>query len=161
MIAVLAQEEDHPVVREFFELFKTPWEFYRADGDYSVLLCATNVIPPDSAKAIIAYGGVETSFDRANGTKVRSRHSGAMVSNGSSRIPIYGSCLVFESSMPGVVTHESTREAAAVTVARGGQTIVRVGFDLFQEVGCLLTQGQPSAAPEYRSWNCTSHCYGA
>ncbi len=145
MIAVLAQEEDHPVIREFFELFKTPWEFYRAHGEYSVLLCSANVIPPDSAKVVIAYGGLENSFDRANGTKIRSRHSGATVSNGSNRIPIYGNCLVFESSMPGVVTVESTREAAAVTIVRGGQTIIRVGFDLFQEVRYLLTQGQPTS----------------
>src|ERR1700751_6013193 len=28
MIGVLANQADVPTVREFFELFKTPWEFY-------------------------------------------------------------------------------------------------------------------------------------
>ena len=30
MIGVIADPAEHNVVREFFELFKTPWEFYRA-----------------------------------------------------------------------------------------------------------------------------------
>ena len=32
MIAVHADEAERAVVAEFFELFKTPWEFFR-DGD--------------------------------------------------------------------------------------------------------------------------------
>ena len=40
MIGVLANEEEHEVVREFFELFKTPWETYRSDGQYDVALVA-------------------------------------------------------------------------------------------------------------------------
>jgi hypothetical protein len=143
MIAVLAQEHDRSAVMEFFELFKTPWEFYRAGGEYSVLISATNAVPVNSAKAVFIYGSLENSLDSAHGTKIRSRHSGAMISSGSGRIPIYGNCLAFEASGPGIVTHDSTREAVAVTVAAGGQTIVRVGFDLFQEVRYLLTQGQP------------------
>ncbi|HXC36322.1 MAG TPA: hypothetical protein VNV43_10635 [Candidatus Acidoferrales bacterium] len=144
MIAVLAQKDDHPAVMEFFELFKTPWEFYRADGNYSVLICTTNTIPVNSAKVVFVYGSIENSFDRAHGTKIRSRRSGSIVSNGSSRIPVYGGCLVFEASGPSVVTHVSTHEPAAVAADSAGQAIVRVGFDLFQEVRHLLTQGQPA-----------------
>ena len=40
MIGVIANPSDHDVVREFFELFKTPWEFYRGEQGYEVLLCA-------------------------------------------------------------------------------------------------------------------------
>ena len=32
MIGVIANPADHDVVCEFFELFKTPWEFYRGEG---------------------------------------------------------------------------------------------------------------------------------
>jgi hypothetical protein len=31
MIGIIANPTEHSVVREFFELFKTPWEFYRSD----------------------------------------------------------------------------------------------------------------------------------
>ncbi|MGH7941984.1 MAG: hypothetical protein ACREE6_00935 [Limisphaerales bacterium] len=144
MIAVLAQEEDHPAVREFFELFKTPWEFYRGDCEYSVVLCATDAIPTGSGKVVIAFGSVENSFDRAIATKIRSRQSGGMVLYGRTRIPIYGNCLVFESSVPGLLTHDSACGAVALTTVRGGQTVIRIGFDLFQEFKYLLTQGQPA-----------------
>ena len=40
MIAVVANPEDHELVHEFFELFKTPWEFYRPEGQYEVALVA-------------------------------------------------------------------------------------------------------------------------
>ncbi len=40
MIGVIADSAEQEVVREFFELFKTPWEFYRRDRRYEVVLCA-------------------------------------------------------------------------------------------------------------------------
>jgi hypothetical protein len=144
MIAVLAQEKDHRAVIEFFELFKTPWEFYRPDGDCPVLICAENTVPANSAKVVFVIGSLEKEFDRTCGIKIRSSRSGAIVSNGSSRIPIYGSCLVFEASGPGVLTHVSTQEPAAIAMTAGAQTIIRIGFDLFQEVEYLLTHGQPA-----------------
>src|SRR5437870_1230635 len=38
MIGVVARAEEHDIVREFFELFKTPWEFCRDNERYRVLL---------------------------------------------------------------------------------------------------------------------------
>ncbi len=32
MIGVAAAEADRSAVQEFFELFKTPWEFYRPEA---------------------------------------------------------------------------------------------------------------------------------
>ena len=39
MIGVIAGPQDIPVVREFFELFKTPWELCEREHRYDVLLC--------------------------------------------------------------------------------------------------------------------------
>ncbi|HEY1789404.1 MAG TPA: hypothetical protein VGJ73_14690 [Verrucomicrobiae bacterium] len=144
MITVLAEEGQYPAVKEFFELFKTPWEFFHSQSKCPVLICTVNQIPANSARVVVVYGGQENSFDRANGVQIRSRRSGAMVWLGENRIPIYGDCLAFGASESGV-THESTGEPAAVTIASEGTTIIRVGFDLFQEVRHLLTHGQPPA----------------
>lgn len=145
MIAVLAQEDDRPVVTEFFELFKTPWEFYREDREYSVLICAAQEVPTNSAKAVLVYGSLENSFDRTNGTRVRLRRSGSTLLSGFGRIPIYGSCFVFESTGPGALMHETTLQPAAVTTVTNGKTFIRIGFDLFEEIKHLLTRGQPPA----------------
>ena len=40
MIGVVARAEERDIVREFFELFKTPWEFCRDDERYRVLVHA-------------------------------------------------------------------------------------------------------------------------
>src|SRR4029077_1536094 len=43
-----------------------------------------------------------------------------------------------------VLTHEGTKSAVAVSIASDTQTIVRLGFDLFEEVRYLFTPGQPA-----------------
>jgi hypothetical protein len=145
MIAVLAEAGQYPAVKEFFELFKTPWEFYHNQSKCSVLICAANQIPANSARVVVVYGSRENPSDRIHGVQIRSRHSGAMVLLEGNRIPIYGDCLAFGASKAGVATHESSGEPAVVTVDSDGRTLVRVGFDLFQEIGFLLTHGQPPA----------------
>ena len=58
MIGVIAKSNDHAVVREFFELFKTPWEFHRNDRRYEVLICAEDAdFNKNSAKMAVIYGG--------------------------------------------------------------------------------------------------------
>ncbi|HEY1787179.1 MAG TPA: hypothetical protein VGJ73_03445, partial [Verrucomicrobiae bacterium] len=144
MIAVLAEAGEHTAVREFFELFKTPWEFYREGSKCSVLICSRNNLPANSAKLVLLYDSRENAFDHANGVRVRSGHSGAMLSRGGNRIPIYGDCLALAASGASEVLHESSGEPASVAIASGGQQIVRIGFDLFREVQHLLTLGQPA-----------------
>jgi peptidoglycan/xylan/chitin deacetylase (PgdA/CDA1 family) len=148
MIAVLAAEDECLAVREFFELFKTPWEFYRNGTRCSVLICSRNNIPANSAKIVLLYDSQENAFDRASRLQIRSRRSVAMLSHNGSRIPVYGNCLAFEASGTSVVAHESSREPAAVAMTSGKQQVVRIGFDLFQEVQYLLTHGQPASYAE-------------
>lgn len=143
MIAVLAEERIHPVVREFFELFKTPWEFYSGASGCTALICATGEIPVSSAKVVFVYGSQENSFDRAHGIRICSRRAGATVSHEARQIPIYGNCLAFEGPGRAALRHGPGGDAAAVTVVAGEQLVVRVGFDIFQEVEHLLVQGQP------------------
>jgi hypothetical protein len=145
MIAVLAEEGQYPAVKEFFELFKTPWEFFHRNSRCSVLLCAAKQIPENSAKIVLVYEAQQNSFDRALGVQIRSRHSGAMVLLEENRIPIYGDCLTFGANEAGVLMHESSREPVVVTIASDRRTIVRIGFDLFKEIEYLLTHGQPPA----------------
>ena len=63
MIGVIADSAEQDVVREFFELFKTPWEFYRRDRRYDVLLCAGDGQFDGTAKLVLLYAGRKTHFD--------------------------------------------------------------------------------------------------
>ncbi len=61
MIAVLAEPSEHDVVREFFELFKTPWCFFRDGCRAEVLLCSGDEVPANTVGLVL--GRRELGFD--------------------------------------------------------------------------------------------------
>src|SRR5437879_6062852 len=144
MIGVVANEPEHPAVVEFFELFKTPWEFYRSGAHYDVLLCSNSLVPENNAGLLLLYGAQRQAFEECRSMKTRPAPGRDFVSFRGERMPIYGSCILFDGGGNEVLLHEGTNSPAAVSVASGTQAVVRLGFDLFQEVRYLLTQGQPA-----------------
>ena len=143
MIGVIATEAEHSLVREFFELFKTPWEFYRAGRPYEVLICSGDTFQKSEAKLVLVYGSGEKPFDRESKTQIHSQRHNAVLRLGENRIPIYGECAAFNSGGVHVLTDENTQAAVALRFKSGNQTFVRIGFDLFPEIRHLLTCGQP------------------
>src|SRR5713101_5623681 len=144
MIGVVASGEEHDVVREFFELFKTPWEFCRDDGCYEVLIRANYAVDHQSAKLVIVYGSQTTAFDKETRSfSGRQRYDATLSWNGE-RMPVYGYCVAFpaDGRVPDLVL-EDTREPVVSVTRSDSSTFVRVGYDLFREVRFLLTTGQP------------------
>ena len=144
MIAVLANESEYPAVREFFELFKTHWEFYHNGSRCDVLICSTNQCLDRSAKLVLMFGGrrnpsIKTNESRfVHGILVRFSHT--------KESPSQCMEIVFLNSKEvHSLVDERTREPAAMKLDSQGQAIVRIGFDLFHEVSRLLTRGQPPA----------------
>ena len=71
VIGVITNHSEELAVREFFELFKTPWEFYRADGAYDVVLCTqTKNELIVNCKLIILFNSKKTIFDQNNKIKI-------------------------------------------------------------------------------------------
>jgi hypothetical protein len=145
IIGVLARPDDYETVREFFELFKTPWEFCRRGRRYRVVLQANGGPVDDNADVVLLYGCEATPFDHAHtrlpGTPLRN----PTLSWYGERLPIYGTAVPFAlaDGASDVVLAE-THEPVAWASRSEGQTVVRVGYDLFREIRHLLTQGQPS-----------------
>lgn len=146
MIGVIADPSEHDVVREFFELFKTPWEFYRSDRPYEVLLSTGDDQVDGAAKLVLFYGGRRLRIDgeRKIQTGPQQRDICILQYQGN-RIPIYGDTVRFPESGNGVLTDEETHESAAYLDRSGPRVLARVGYDLFGEVRRLLTMGQPPA----------------
>jgi hypothetical protein len=144
MIGVVASEAQHPAVAEFFELFKTPWEFHQPGAHYDVLICSNSPVPENSAGVLLLFGAQRQAFEDCLNMKTRPAPGHDFVSFRGDRMPIYGSCLLFDSPCNTVLVHEGTQSAAAVSVASDAQVMVRLGFDLFEELRHLLTQGQPA-----------------
>jgi hypothetical protein len=147
MIGVIADPAENEVVREFFELFKTPWEFYHENRQYEVLLCGGSFPFDATAKLVVFYAGKKTSVDRERGIPIanwRGRQSCFLAYHGN-RIPVYCDTVTFERNGSNLLVDEHTQECAAYLEGPNGRFVARIGYDLFSEVRTLLTVGQPAA----------------
>ena len=159
MISILASDADQPVVREFFELFKTPWQFHKGDAPAKILLCngravaetqtvLSAVLPTGNRQAdisrvlprciydavlVIVFTSEPTAFDENSGISYESKTEPGFFKYDGVELPVYGRQLVEKNSQQ-------------IVFRRGlmnGRPFVRVGFDLFAEIRHLLTAGQP------------------
>jgi peptidoglycan/xylan/chitin deacetylase (PgdA/CDA1 family) len=146
MIGVIADAADHEVVREFFELFKTPWEFYRQDRSYDVLLCAGDRRLEATPKLVIVYSGKKSQFDAEQQGRTSKEHQTTrLLSFKNDRFPIYGNTITFANMTGVLLKDEASQECAGYLEKTGENILARVGYDLFREIRTLLTDGQPPA----------------
>ena len=145
MIGVAVDPAEQEAVAEFFELFKTPWEFHRDDGRYDVLICTCAQVPPNAAKLVLLYGAELAEPDQAPGLLGKSPGAGTILVYGDKRIPIYGTAVKFPGSRFAPVIEENSGEPATFANGSGNKTLLRIGYNLFTEVRHVLQTGQPAA----------------
>jgi hypothetical protein len=146
MIGVIASPADRDVVSEFFELFKTPWEFYRRERQYDVLLCAGDGQFDSGAKLMLYYAGRRVNFDDQQ--EIQTGEQGkqpCVLSYAGYRIPIYGDTVTFSEKQSSLLTIEGSQQCAAFLEVSGDSALARIGYDLFSEIRTLVTAGQPPA----------------
>src|SRR5260221_716284 len=142
MIGVIANPEDHVVVQEFFELFKTPWEFYRSGREYDVLLCDGDCeVQQNKINLVLMYSSQKLQCDGE--TKIQNEEKDLQY-NGS-RLPIYGTASSFPGQSLSFLKSEKSENTAAYITRIGEVAKARIGYDLFPEIRTLLTNGQPTA----------------
>ena len=146
MIGVISKVDQVAVVEEFFELFKTPWEFYEPGRRYDVVVATVDDVPEIDARLLIVYGAETSSVDARNGITVRSRDRSGALSCQGVVLPIYGNLTTFEENgrcSPCVRTVPGQLAGLRVASAAGA-AILRFGYDLFEETRLLLSAGQPA-----------------
>ncbi|MBZ5706596.1 MAG: hypothetical protein LAN63_14700 [Acidobacteriia bacterium] len=143
MIGVIAKPEQLGTVEEFFELFKTPWEFYRPGQMYDVVIAAGDEIPEVNAKLFLVYSPSAKVMDARLGASTLGKHECAILSDRDTRLPIYGQLTTFADGSNGVPCVTADCGTAGLRFDLSGSTVIRLGYDLFDEVGFLLSDGQP------------------
>jgi hypothetical protein len=144
VIGVIPKVNQVAVVEEFFELFKTPWEFYEPGRAYDVVVATADDIPDVDTRLLLVYGCETKSIDARNGITVRSRHRGGSLDYQRIAPPIYGDIASFEEGSKGIPCLAATNGIAGLRiVSSASPTVLRLGHDLFQEVQFLLSAGQP------------------
>src|SRR6266567_1577317 len=140
MIAVATNPEHRAAAREFFELFKTAWEFYRSGEEYDAVICC-GVTPADiRTSLVLLYASNELTFDRKYQLQVlRQDHSEEVPSYRGWRLPVYAglASVIGDGRRPGPIAGE-TKYCVATEIRIGRQSFIRLGYDLFAEVHHLL-----------------------
>lgn len=149
MIGVLARNDDSVVVGEFFELFKTPWEFYIPGREYEVILCTCHeTVPQDGCNVVFVYDKMACISGSEVGAEVEPRPNGVQrLFHDGNEIPIYCGLTFFPDFGEEGARPESDRSALHKRT-EGRRQVVTIGYDLFDEIRVLLSRGQP---PEYAS----------
>jgi len=145
MIGVLVDPAQRDAAREFFELFKTPWEFYEEHHQYDVLLCVGGALPrPATKKLTVLYGAQPTEWDEQSGNMiVRTCGGASLVQFGEDPLPLYGRSARFEVRGKVFLSGNSKEECAGFLQQSDTRSFARIGYDLFFEIQKLLTEGQP------------------
>src|SRR5277367_5190408 len=127
MIGVIANPTEADVVREFFELFKTPWEFYRTGQRYDVLLCAGDWPFEATANFVILYAGKNTRFDDSQKIQTtRSSGDAHQLAYEQSRIAIYGDIATFLEKGNALLTVEHSLECVGFLNEASDPLVARI-----------------------------------
>lgn len=142
MIGVVANANDIDVVREFFELFKTPWESAVPSRRYSAVLVTDGDFGTLKADALLIYGSKGSAIDREIGTAFQHIAGPTKLEWKEATLPVYTGLGVFEAT-PQDNLLQLQGKAAAYKLCMNGRIIWRIGYNLFDEIRYLLTNGQP------------------
>jgi hypothetical protein len=150
MIGVIHKSCEAEVAREFFELFKTPWEPYNPDHHYDVLLSTSDDISTDlTTKLIIIYGSETRSFDGETLLLQKGvTDQCTWVQGDGIEVPIYGTLSALPPSRCAFLHLKDRGDCIGVALPGSNRQIIRIGYNLFEEVAFLLSKGQPPCNAE-------------
>jgi hypothetical protein len=143
VIGVICSDHEKSVVREFFELFKTPWAFYEDGTSYDVVLAsAPSSIAGVDAQLVMVFSSLAGPEDALLGLESRGRTADAVLESEGLRLPLYCGALALAGGASGRGTLAGT-QPAVVECRSEGPLVLRCGYGLFSEVEFLLSSGQP------------------
>jgi len=142
IIGVLCKDSERETVREFFELFKTPWEFCASGRNYEVVVSTMQEALELNAGLTVIYSSAPTQFDACKGISVDSAASNYLMDHNGNSFPIYSKLASFRDQGRPLIHTKS--EVVVIELSGLHGKIVRAGYDLFKEVAFLLAEGQPA-----------------
>ena len=142
MFGVISKIENE-IVTEFFELFKTPWEYYRPGARYRVVLTTEDCADLPTADLLIISTSRATTWDRLQKLQTGACPTGSLVDIGWQQTPVYGPATYFTGAFRPLGTTTSGGHTVIFETAADKRGIVRIGYDILAELKHLLTVGQP------------------
>jgi len=143
MIGVVASERDLEIAAELFQLFKTPWQPARPSRRYRVILATEQPTADLDANLIVLYSSRMLEHDAREGVSATPMAGPVDVAGAKTRFPLYRGLAHFdvEPSSSGL---QCQGHAVEYHRQSGRCAVRRIGYDLFEEVRVLLSEGQPA-----------------
>lgn len=143
MISLAVHPDRLGAAKEFFELFKTAWKPYVAGEPCTVLITDGTAGQDADSVLSIVFSPDRQAIDPDSGAPEFLSGSGvSMQTTYGSVFPVYAAHRYFNGTEHALMA-DSTGRVTAFKKGVGGRQIVRVGYDLFDEVEFLLSKGQP------------------
>jgi hypothetical protein len=147
MIGVIARPDQKSFVEEFFELFKTPWEMYVPGKQYHTVIMTDDFQTYPDSKLLICADPKENILDRKFRIELNRSGDGGILEENGLRFPVYTDAAFFHSGHQSLVRN-ALNQYFGIQINTDDQRIVRLGYNLFDEIRYLLTTGQdPVNAP--------------
>ena len=145
-LGVVHVEAQRATVLEFFELFKAPWAFYddRPSADFGAAIASSRAPGLPNCPIVFVHGPHESPVDRSLNLVRSPLPQGALVEFGADTFPLYTDAVAFDGPGDDLGLQTPDGGRVGVIVRRPEQTIVRIGYDLFEEVDRLLSAGHSS-----------------
>jgi hypothetical protein len=137
VIGIALRYYDAAIVAEFFQLFKTPWEYVRPGGIYEVIMTDADPAEIPEARLVIVFSGNQAVPDRPAGIG-----KPVLVRSEAVEFPIYSGVRRVLGGLE-LLTVKNTGECVGCRRDEGGRTVVQLGYDIFAEVDYMLRFGQP------------------
>lgn len=141
MIGVLVKNEERKAAREFFELFKTPWEFYSSGRNYRIILSTQFIIHEMNPELLLFFISEENQAYNLREIVIGRKLKEKTVEYSEGKIPVYGDLLTFRGEGEPIMRVDG--EIVGLKIIRGSCPKIILGYDLFHEVNHLLSVGQP------------------
>ncbi len=145
MIGVLCKVSERETAQEYFELFKTPWEFFKEGRKYEIVVSTLSDTPALHARLVILYSSNPTEFDKQKGLCLEPAATNQLTMDNEMGLPIYGKLTNIRGKGRHLIQDKSKNETYALGFSSLQREILRVGYDLFQEIAFLLSDGQAIA----------------
>jgi hypothetical protein len=144
VIGVISKDTETTAVQEFFQLFKTPWETYVPNRIYDIIITTTEEVPANKDSCpLVIYDSRRAGIDGEIGVAAHSKHRCQWLEFEDAEFPIYGDVSVFKTAGRPFLRRKCERDIVGLELGIATRRIVRIGYDLFQEVAFLLSKGQP------------------
>jgi hypothetical protein len=145
LIGVIPKAGQAAVVEEFFQLFKTPWEFYRPDRDYEVVIVTADRVPEIAPPLLLIFSSDRVDADANLRVIFREQNvGGKLYYDEDVQVPIFDKLVTFADGANAQPFVTSNLGTAGILQHSSTSRLIRLGYDLFEEARFLLSVGQPS-----------------